>query len=66
MLWRNSRKDQDGTWITDEMLKAYTTYTDMERQKCRSLAWEELVGGLYGVDMGMFLWRKYVCKSKQC
>lgn len=47
------RKDQDGTWITDEMLKAYTT---LHRYgKARSVeVWlgEELVGGLYGVDMG--------------
>ena len=47
------RKDQGGTWITDEMLKAYTT---LHRYgKARSVeVWfgEELVGGLYGVDMG--------------
>ena len=47
------RKDQEGTWITDEMLKAYTA---LHRYgKARSVeVWigEELVGGLYGVDMG--------------
>jgi len=47
------RKDQDGTWITNEMLNAYTT---LHRYgKARSVeVWlgEELVGGLYGVDMG--------------
>ena len=47
------RKDQDGTWITDEMLEAYTTLH--RYRKARSVeVWigEELVGGLYGVDMG--------------
>ena len=47
------RKDQDGTWITNEMLTAYTA---LHRYgKARSVeVWigEELVGGLYGVDMG--------------
>jgi leucyl/phenylalanyl-tRNA--protein transferase len=48
-----SRKEQDGTWITDEMLKAYTQFTQIwKSEKRRSMGRNELVGGLYGVDLG--------------
>lgn len=47
------RKGQHGTWITPEMK---TAYTDLHHKKiARSYeVWEEnqLVGGLYGVDLG--------------
>lgn len=48
-----SRKEQDGTWITDEMLQSYTKLH--KEGKAKSIeVWknEELVGGLYGVDLG--------------
>ena len=48
-----SRKDQDGTWITEEMKKAYKEL--FQKGKCISYeVWEDnkLVGGLYGVDLG--------------
>jgi leucyl/phenylalanyl-tRNA--protein transferase len=48
-----SRKDQPGTWITDEMVEAYCLLHELG--KARSVeVWqnEELVGGLYGVDLG--------------
>lgn len=47
------RPDQNGTWITEEMVAAYT---DLHREGwAHSVeAWDggELVGGLYGVDAG--------------
>jgi len=47
------RKGQDGTWITDEMIKAYSTLHRFGKAKSVEV-WEndELVGGLYGVDLG--------------
>lgn len=47
------RKDQEGTWITPMMKKAYLEL--FERGFAKSYeVWEEetLVGGLYGVDLG--------------
>ena len=47
------RKGQDGTWITDGMIKAYSTLQRYGKAKSIEV-WEndELVGGLYGVDLG--------------
>ncbi len=48
-----TRKDQDGTWITKEMKKAYIDL--YKKQEAMSVeVWEngELVGGLYGVKVG--------------
>jgi leucyl/phenylalanyl-tRNA---protein transferase len=46
----NSRKDQDGTWITDEMEVAYNEL-HKKGMAISAEAWQndELVGGLYGV-----------------
>jgi leucyl/phenylalanyl-tRNA--protein transferase len=47
------RPDQDGTWITDEMVHAYESLH--ARGVAHSVeAWkgDQLVGGLYGVDSG--------------
>ncbi len=47
------RKGQDGTWITDDIIKSYTELHRLG--KAMSLeVWQnnELVGGLYGVDLG--------------
>ncbi|SNR17121.1 leucyl/phenylalanyl-tRNA--protein transferase [Tenacibaculum jejuense] len=48
-----SRKDQDGTWITDDMKTAYLNLHQMGLAKSIEI-WknEELVAGLYGVDLG--------------
>lgn len=47
------RKDQDGTWISEEMLAAYA---ELHRQgSARSVeAWQgqALVGGFYGIEVG--------------
>ncbi|GGW46476.1 leucyl/phenylalanyl-tRNA--protein transferase [Arenibacter certesii] len=47
------RKDQNGTWITDEMKWAYLRLHKMGIAKSLEV-WENdlLVGGLYGVDLG--------------
>ena len=46
-------KDKDGTWITDEMIKSHSTLHRFGKPKSVEV-WEndELVGGLYGVDLG--------------
>ncbi|WP_299673845.1 leucyl/phenylalanyl-tRNA--protein transferase [uncultured Tenacibaculum sp.] len=48
-----SRKDQDGTWITDDMKTAYLKLFQAGFAKSIEV-WkdEKLVGGLYGVDLG--------------
>jgi len=49
----SKRKDQDDTWITDEMISAY-----LELHKkgfaisCETYLDDELIGGLYGVAIG--------------
>jgi leucyl/phenylalanyl-tRNA--protein transferase len=47
------RKDQPGTWITDEMVEAYCKLNELGFAKSVEV-WQndELVGGLYGVDLG--------------
>jgi len=47
------RPDQDGTWITDEMQRAYITLHRLGYAHSAE-AWQEgrLVGGLYGVSLG--------------
>lgn len=47
------RKDQDGTWITEEMRSAYIRLHELGHAKSVEV-WrdEELVGGLYGIDLG--------------
>lgn len=47
-----SRKDQSGTWITDEMEQAYIQLHKLGHAKSVEV-WldDELVGGLYGVDL---------------
>lgn len=46
------RTDQDGTWITDDMLEAYVKLHEIGYAKSIEV-WKEdvLVGGLYGVDL---------------
>jgi len=49
---KTKRAGQDGTWITTEMKKAYCKLHEMGHAKSVEV-WQdnELVGGLYGVDM---------------
>lgn len=50
-----NRGDQRGTWITNGMVSAYTTL--LERGYCHSFEayqGDELVGGLYGVQIGRY------------
>lgn len=48
-----TRKDQPGTWITDEMVEAYCKLNELGLAKSVEV-WQndELVGGLYGIDLG--------------
>lgn len=50
---KTARKDQDGTWITDEVEEAYAQLHD-QGYVYSAEAWQDgkLVGGLYGVRMG--------------
>lgn len=53
------RPDQDGTWINDEMLEAYSRLHELGHVKSVEVFKDdELVGGLYGVDL---LERKIFC-----
>lgn len=47
------RKDQPGTWISDDMIEAYCRLHEIGVAKSVEV-WEneELVGGLYGIDLG--------------
>jgi leucyl/phenylalanyl-tRNA--protein transferase len=47
------RKDEDGTWITEDMIRAYCRLHDEGfAHSVESWAGSELVGGLYGVALG--------------
>jgi len=47
------RPGQDGTWITPEMIDAYTALHQLGHAHSVEVYWEgELVGGLYGVSVG--------------
>lgn len=50
---QTKRNGQLGTWITDDMLQAYTKLHEMGFAKSVEV-WQnnELVGGLYGIDLG--------------
>lgn len=47
------RKEQDGTWITNDIVKAYVKLHELGYAKSIEV-WknDELVGGLYGIDLG--------------
>jgi leucyl/phenylalanyl-tRNA--protein transferase len=59
---QNIKQDgQDGTWITNDMIEAYCKLNELGIAKSIEVWQNELVGGLYGIDLGrIFLWRKYV------
>jgi leucyl/phenylalanyl-tRNA--protein transferase len=51
---QNIKQDgQDGTWITNDMIEAYCKLNELGIAKSIEV-WqnEELVGGLYGIDLG--------------
>jgi len=50
---QKSRRKQDGTWITDEMLEAYCVLHELGFAHSAE-AWhgETLVGGIYGISIG--------------
>lgn len=50
---QSPRKDQDGTWISDEIMEAYCKLHELGHAKSVEV-WQndKLVGGLYGIDLG--------------
>ena len=48
-----ARNGQEGTWITDDIIKSYTQLHELGKAMSFEV-WQnnELVGGLYGVDLG--------------
>ena len=50
---KTTRKGQEGTWITEEMIEAYCKLNELGIAKSVEV-WQndELVGGLYGIDLG--------------
>lgn len=68
---RTPRPNQDGTWITDEMIDAYTELHRLGYAHSLEVYREEhLVGGLYGVSLGsaffgesMFSWEPNASKA---
>ncbi|CAM4328917.1 leucyl/phenylalanyl-tRNA--protein transferase [Flavobacterium terrigena] len=50
---QSPRKDQDGTWISDEIVEAYCKLHELGHAKSVEV-WQnnKLVGGLYGIDLG--------------
>ncbi|MEO4006827.1 leucyl/phenylalanyl-tRNA--protein transferase [Flavobacterium sp. CAU 1735] len=47
------REGQNGTWITDDMIEAYCKLNELgHAQSVEVWQDEQLVGGLYGVDLG--------------
>jgi leucyl/phenylalanyl-tRNA--protein transferase len=50
---KSPRKNQDGTWISDEIVEAYCKLNEIGHAKSIEV-WQknELVGGLYGIDLG--------------
>lgn len=50
---QSERKEQDGTWITNDIVKAYVKLHELGYAKSVEV-WKnnELVGGLYGIDLG--------------
>jgi len=62
---KNPRKNQEGTWITDDVICAYTELHKM-RYAHSAEAWynNELVGGLYGVKMGKVFFGESMFSTK--
>ncbi len=50
------RQHEEGTWITDDIIAAYTNLFDLEKAYCVSVYQKnKLVGGLYGVCINGYL-----------
>ena len=61
----SSRKDQDGTWITHEIMDAYTTIHEQGHAHSIALVEQgELVGGLYCVALGAMVFGESMFSRK--
>ncbi len=63
---RVERKGQEGTWITEEMITAYTRLHEMGY--CHSVETfheDKMVGGLYGVSLGRTFFGESMFHTKQ-
>jgi leucyl/phenylalanyl-tRNA--protein transferase len=61
---QNIKQDgQDGTWITNDMIEAYCKLNEGIAKSIEVWQNEELVGGLYGIDLGRIFVEK-VCFLK--
>lgn len=60
-----SRKEQDGTWITDEVKRAFTRMHEAGYAHSAE-AWQngELVGGLYGIRLGNIFFGESMFSNK--
>ena len=60
-----SRKDQDGTWITDDVKNAYTELHKLGYAHSAE-AWlgDKLVGGLYGIRLGNIFYGESMFSKK--
>lgn len=62
---RIKRKDQDGTWITDDMKRAYNALHDLGfAHSIETWHNNELVGGLYGVSLGKMFFGESMFSSE--
>ena len=59
---QTERKEQEGTWISSEIIEAYTNLHNLGIAKSIEV-WEngQLVGGLYGVDLGHVFCGESMC-----
>lgn len=61
----SARKDQDGTWITNEIIDAYTTFHEQGHAHCIALQEHgELIGGLYCVALGRMVFGESMFSRK--
>lgn len=59
------RRDQDGTWITNDIIEAYTSLHDLGvAHSVEVWEGEELVGGLYGVSLGNMFFGESMFSNK--
>lgn len=62
---KSPRKDQGGTWITDDMIRAYEALHELGlAHSVETYYQDQLVGGLYGIAMGPFFFGESMFHTK--